>query len=122
MALKNIILEAPEFGNGRQSDERPVDLSHLAKQTAGDRTLERELLTAFAKQARETLALMATCSKTKRSKLAVEISASAETIGAFDMAQKALKVKAKPDDAIHLAAFSNSVVKASSFVASLNRI
>jgi hypothetical protein len=50
MALQQqIILEAPEFGNGRKSDNRPVDLSHLSKQTSGDRNLERNLLDMFAR-------------------------------------------------------------------------
>lgn len=122
MALSNIVFEPPEFGDGRQSDDRPVDLAHLAKQTAGDRKLENLLLSDFTKQARESLATMADCSKTKRGKLATEISKAAEAIGAFDMAEKARKVKANPTDPICLAAFSNAVVKTSTFVASLNRV
>ncbi len=86
MALQHIILEAPEFGNGRKSDDRPVDLSHLSKQTAGDRNLERNLLDMFAKQARESLGLMAGCSENERGKMAGEIATSANSIGAFDVA------------------------------------
>jgi hypothetical protein len=123
MALQQqIILEAPEFDNGRKSDNRPVDLLHLSKQTSGDRNLERNLLDMFAKQARESLGFMAGCSDIERGKMAGEIATSANSIGTFDVAEKAGRVEQDPSDAAALAGFTNAVVKASSFVASVNRI
>ena len=122
MALNKIILEAPEFGSGRASDDRPIDMLHLSKQTSGDSDLENELLTLFAKQVRESLAEMASCEEQERAKMAEDVHNAAESIGAFDVADKAGRVKANPADAASLAAFSNSVVKASSFIASLNRM
>jgi hypothetical protein len=113
MALQQqIILEAPEFGN----------LSHLSKQTSGDRNLERNLLDMFAKQARESLGFMAGCSDIERGKMAGEIATSTNSIGAFDVAEKAGRVEQDPSDAAALAGFTNAVVKASSFVASVSRI
>ena len=122
MALNQIMLEAPEFGSGRASDDRPIDMLHLSKQTSGDSDLENELLTLFAKQVRECLSEMASCEEEERAKKANEVHNAAESIGAFDVADKAGRVKANPADAASLAAFSNSVVKASSFIASLNRM
>ena len=122
MALNRIILEAPEFGSGRECDDRPIDMLHLSKQTSGDSNLECELLTLFAKQVRESLSEMAICTEKQRAKMAGEVHNAAESIGAFDIAEKAGRVEADPADPISLAAFSNSVVKASTFIASLNRI
>lgn len=122
MALNRIILEAPEFGSGRECDDRPIDMLHLSKQTSGDSKLESELLTLFAKQVRESLSEMAICTEKQRAKMAGEVHNAAESIGAFDIAEKAGRVEADPADPISLAAFSNSVVKASTFIASLNRI
>lgn len=122
MTLNRIILEAPEFGDGRECDDRPVDMTHLSKQTSGDRDLERTLLTLFAKNARESLAQMAICDEQTRATIAVEVLSAAEGIGAFDVAEKARCVKETPGDAISLAAFLNSIIKASTFIASLNRI
>ena len=122
MALNRIILEAPEFGSGRECDDRPIDMLHLSKQTSGDSSLECELLTLFAKQVRENLSEMAICTEKQRAKMAGEVHNAAESIGAFDIAEKAGRVEADPADPISLAAFSNSVVKASTFIASLNRI
>lgn len=122
MALNRIILEAPEFGSGRECDDRPIDMLHLSKQTSGDSYLESELLTLFAKQVRESLSEMAICTEKQRAKMAGEVHNAAESIGAFDIAEKAGRVEADPADPISLAAFSNSVVKASTFIASLNRI
>ncbi|MEP2945942.1 MAG: Hpt domain-containing protein [Lentilitoribacter sp.] len=122
MALNRIILEAPEFGSGRECDDRPIDMLHLSKQTSGDSNLESELLTLFAKQVRESLSEMAICTEKQRAKMAGEVHNAAESIGAFDIAEKAGRVEADPADPISLAAFSNSVVKASTFIASLNRI
>lgn len=122
MALNRIILEAPEFGSGRECDDRPIDMLHLSKQTSGDSNLESELLTLFAKQVRESLSEMAICTEKQRAKMAGEVHNAAESIGAFDIAEKAGRIEADPADPISLAAFSNSVVKASTFIASLNRI
>lgn len=122
MAINRIILEAPEFGSGRACDNRPIDMLHLSKQTSGDSSLENELLTLFAKQVRESLSEMTLCDEEKRAKTAGEVHHAAESIGAFDVAEKANRVMADPADPTSLAAFSNSVVKASTFIASLNRI
>mmetsp|Transcript_24810 Transcript_24810/g.32415 ORF Transcript_24810/g.32415 Transcript_24810/m.32415 type:complete len:123 (+) Transcript_24810:2-370(+) len=122
MALNRIILEAPEFGSGRECYDRPIDMLHLSKQTSGDSNLESELLTLFAKQVRESLSEMAICTEKQRAKMAGEVHNAAESIGAFDIAEKAGRIEADPADPISLAAFSNSVVKASTFIASLNRI
>lgn len=122
MALNRIILEAPEFGSGRECENRPIDMLHLSRQTSGDSDLENELLTLFAKQVRESLSEMASCDQNKRAKMAGDVLNAAESIGAFDVADKARCVKADPADPILLAAFSNSVIQASTFIASLNRI
>ncbi len=103
MALNRIILEAPEFGSGRECDDRPIVMLHLSKQTSGDSNLESELLTLFAKQVRESLSEMAICTEKQRAKMAGEVHNAAESIGAFDIAEKAGRVEADPAGPISLA-------------------
>ncbi|WP_181702325.1 Hpt domain-containing protein [Chthonobacter albigriseus] len=70
------------------ADSRPVDLAHLAKQTMGNRDLEREVLHLFLKQSVRTLAKLAEPGA-DRAGLAHVIVGSARGIGAWEVAKAA---------------------------------
>ncbi len=72
------------------SFERPVDLVHLARQTLGDRALEREVLGLFQVQARAIYAQLETVSEANlRHDLAHTLKGSARAVGAWKVAQAA---------------------------------
>lgn len=72
------------------SFERPIDLVHLARQTLGDRGLEREVLELFVVQAKSVLArLVAVRDEKSRMDLAHTIKGSARSVGAWRVAQAA---------------------------------
>jgi HPt (histidine-containing phosphotransfer) domain-containing protein len=72
------------------SFERPIDLVHLARQTLGDRALEREVLGLFVAQARSVLEmLIGARGERQRMELAHTLKGSARSIGAWRVAVKA---------------------------------
>lgn len=72
------------------SFERPIDLVHLARQTLGDRALEREVLELFVVQARSVLArLEAAKEERARLDLAHTLKGSARSVGAWRVAEAA---------------------------------
>ncbi len=72
------------------SFERPIDLVHLARQTLGDRDLEREVLGLFVAQARSVLDMLgAARDQRQRGDLAHTLKGSARSIGAWRVAAKA---------------------------------
>ncbi|HRE21152.1 MAG TPA: Hpt domain-containing protein [Rhabdaerophilum sp.] len=72
------------------SFERPIDLVHLARQTLGDRDLEREVLGLFVVQARSVLDMLgAARDQRQRGDLAHTLKGSARSIGAWRVAAKA---------------------------------
>lgn len=72
------------------SFERPIDLVHLARQTLGDRSLEREVLNLFVVQARSVLAQMQAAPPGRpRLELAHTLKGSARSVGAWQVAAEA---------------------------------
>lgn len=72
------------------SFERPLDLVHLARQTLGDRALEREVLGLFRVQARAIFEQLQQVSQPEiRSGLAHTLKGSARAIGAWRVAEAA---------------------------------
>lgn len=71
------------------SFERPVDLVHLARQTLGDRSLEREILDLFAIQARSLGARLGVAAPEARADLAHTLKGSARAVGAWGVAAAA---------------------------------
>ena len=72
------------------SFERPVDLVHLARQTLGDRALEREVLGLFEVQAKAIIAqLFEVGDENLRHDLAHTLKGSARAVGAWKVAEAA---------------------------------
>lgn len=75
------------------SDEYPLDLAHLARQTLGDEALEREVLRLFAEQAEDLRARIATAGDEERRRLAHRLTGAARGIGAFRLAECAAQLE-----------------------------
>lgn len=66
---------------------RPIDLEHLSRQTSGDRQLELEVLSIFARQIHDTVGQMSQASTGERKRLVHTLKGSARSLGAFRLAQ-----------------------------------
>jgi HPt (histidine-containing phosphotransfer) domain-containing protein len=71
------------------SGERPIDLVHLARMTLGERSLEREVLQLFDRQATLLLARMQAAPAAAVAALAHTLKGSARAIGAGSVARAA---------------------------------
>ncbi len=71
------------------ANEHPIDLVHLARTTLGDRSLEREVLHLFDRQAGVLIARMRTASPGAIAPLAHTLKGSATGIGAWRVARAA---------------------------------
>lgn len=70
--------------------ERPLDLVHLSRQTLGDRSVEREVLALFRRQARQVLfQIDALNNPSNRLEIAHALNGSARGIGAWRVASAA---------------------------------
>jgi HPt (histidine-containing phosphotransfer) domain-containing protein len=74
-------------------DDRPIDLVHLARMTLGDRSLEREVLQLFDRQAALLIARMRAASSDGVATLAHTMKGSARGIGAWRVARAAEAVE-----------------------------
>jgi HPt (histidine-containing phosphotransfer) domain-containing protein len=82
--------EAPSIATG----DRPIDLVHLARTTMGDRSLEREVLQLFDRQATLLVGRMRTAAPDSIGMLAHTMKGSARGIGAWRVARAAEALEA----------------------------
>lgn len=103
-----------------ESTARPVDLAHLARQTHGNRDLEREVLHLFLIQS-ERLMKRLMAGDGVRSELAHALVGSARGIGAWTVADVAAAVEdaSRPDPtagAEALADLAHAVARANAYI------
>src|SRR3954465_4768013 len=84
--------EAPSLA----PEDRPIDLVHLARTTLGERTLEREVLQLFDRQASLLIERMQTAPADALPALAHTLKGSARAIGAAHVARAAEAVEFVP--------------------------
>jgi HPt (histidine-containing phosphotransfer) domain-containing protein len=109
-----------------EATERAIDLVHLARMTCGDRTLEREVLDMFVRQAGTIVAAMSGATPASLAALAHRLKGSARGIGAWRVATAAESVegasKDSPESAARaVAALAARVEEAKSVVEDLLR-
>ncbi|MGE0749655.1 MAG: Hpt domain-containing protein [Variibacter sp.] len=92
-ALNNPEASAVE-GRADFEGGRPIDLVHLARSTLGDRSLEREVLALFERQAAILLQRMQDAEPAMLAGLAHTLKGSARGIGAWRVAAAAEQVEA----------------------------
>ncbi|MGD9925052.1 MAG: Hpt domain-containing protein [Pseudorhodoplanes sp.] len=73
--------------------DRPIDLVHLSRMTLGDRSLEREVLTLFARQMALLIDRIETATPPIAAASAHTLRGSAKGIGAFALANAAARLE-----------------------------
>jgi HPt (histidine-containing phosphotransfer) domain-containing protein len=109
---------------GEASDtgrSRPIDLSHLSKQTMGDRELEREVLGMFAEQAQTVRRQIGDAAVKERLFLAHSLKGSARGVGAFAIAECACAIENSPTDRLVVKRLVRLIDDACDFIASISR-
>lgn len=122
-AAVNIAFATPDNLNGlTPSQQRPIDLVHLASQTKGDKAVEVEILQMFARQARGCLvALTADRGKVEVKAAAIRLRNAAMAVGALRVAAAADLVETKGANADALASVAAAVLEAEHFILKLAR-
>lgn len=100
---------------------RPVDLAHLARQTMGDRDLEREVLGLFIQQALQTRDRILAADLVERMRLAHMLKGSARGVGAFAIADCIAELEKRPDDRRCLSRLSALIDEVRDFIAAISR-
>jgi len=100
---------------------RPVDLGHLARQTMGDRELEREVLALFVHQSLSVRDQIADADARQRVLLAHGLKGSARGIGAFAVAECAAVIERQPEDMRALKRLGTLIEEVRDFIAGINR-
>ncbi|PST21801.1 Hpt domain-containing protein [Mesorhizobium plurifarium] len=122
MAALKIAFEIPDNpGNSIPSGKNPIDLAHLYRQTMGDKMLEIEVLTLFARQARQAMAQMAERDAEARGQEAHRLKGAALAVGAVAVAEAAAAIEKCPEDAGLQSALAAAVLEAELFVLKLCR-
>jgi len=107
---------------GRPAAGRPIDLVHLARMTLGERSLEREVLQLFDRQAMLLMARLQVAPAEAVASLAHTLKGSARAIGAVHVARAAEVVEATQwgvDLACALAELRTATDEARGFIADL---
>ncbi|RST87969.1 Hpt domain-containing protein [Aquibium carbonis] len=121
MSVENMAFAMPGGESCGQSRGRPVDLTHLARQTMGDRDLEREVLALFLNQARIVGDRMDAATLPERVMLAHGLKGSARSIGAFRVADIADAVELDPARNDNLQSLAEALADVRDFVSSIMR-
>jgi HPt (histidine-containing phosphotransfer) domain-containing protein len=110
-----------EGSAGPRSRARPVDLTHLSRQTLGDRALEQEVLQLFVQQALSVRDQIAEAGKSERLRLAHGLKGSARGVGAFALADCVAEIEKQPDDKHLIKKLSALIDEVRDFIAAICR-
>lgn len=118
----HIAFESPDnHKSARPSNDRPIDLVHLANQTMGDKALEAEILQMFARQTRLLVQEIATAESVNVTALSHRLKGSANAIGAFKVSAAAGRLEAEPGDAAAMATLHAAIIEVENFITGLCR-
>ncbi len=106
---------------GEDALSRPVDLSHLSRQTMGDRDLEREVLQLFVRQAEAVRGRIVEAELDERLFLAHGLKGAASAIGAFAIAGCAAEIESRPTSRPALRRLAGLIDEVRDFVAAISR-
>lgn len=120
-SMENAAFAMPGGEHRGHSRSRPVDLAHLARQTMGDRDLEREVLALFLHQAQVVGDRMEGATPQERSLLAHGLKGSARGIGAFRVADIADAVESDPANSDNLQRLVEAIADVRDFVSAISR-
>ncbi|MBU2146577.1 Hpt domain-containing protein [Mesorhizobium sp. 10J20-29] len=100
---------------------RPIDLAHLARQTMGDRELEREVLSLFVDQVLSVRDQLAHADVKARKQLAHSLKGSARSVGAAAIGRCAEAIEDNPADRQAERRLSRLIDEVRDFIAAINR-
>ncbi len=107
------------------SSERPIDLVHLARRTAGDKDREAQVLGLFARQARQCVNQLCGTNhlvgRTDRLAVVRTLRGSASNVGAFCVSRVAESLEKDVNDGILHDALTAAVVDVENFISGLSR-
>ncbi|QKV17675.1 Hpt domain-containing protein [Oricola thermophila] len=116
------VFAPPDSGSGLRSEERPVDLVFLARQTGGDRALEEEVLRLFSKQATVLgNELRSQQDEDARRRNAHTLKGAARAVGAFGIAECAVRIETEPDNPAPVTELLREVEAVRDYIESLLR-
>jgi HPt (histidine-containing phosphotransfer) domain-containing protein len=120
-ALASVLRQGPAVPVA--AADQPIDLAHLSRMTLGERSLEREVLELFGRQAEILLPRIAAGSQTFAAAAAHTLKGSALGIGAWRVARAAEAVELAGVGSLEVAveALSGSIEEARSVIAGLLR-
>lgn len=113
--------DMPGGESSTRSGGRPIDLDHLARQSMGDRELEREVLDLFIHQAVAARDHYGDANRAERLRLAHALKGAARGVGAFGIADCVAELENRPDDAALIRRLSRLIDEVRDFVAAINR-
>ena len=119
--IGRIAFDGPQDLSGIPSNNRPLDLVHLARQTGGDRTLENEILQLFRQQICLCANQLKLTTGRERKLIAHTIKGSARAVGAFGLSRIATQIEDAPFEPKLIAALEVEVARIHDFIAGLNR-
>ena len=99
------LIEPPMAGPG----EGAIDTAHLARMTLGERSLQREVLALFERQAEMLLPRIRQGAPASAAAFAHTLKGSAVSIGAFEVARAAEQVEQSQDGTIGDAAIAAAI-------------
>lgn len=119
--MQMALARRPDGAPAPEPDERPIDLVHLARMTLGERSLEREVLALFDKQATILLTRMRSAAPAGVATLAHTLKGSARGIGAWRVARaaEALEAAGSAETGAALDALGLAVEEARAVIAEL---
>lgn len=124
MAAREIDSVAFNMPGGESSGAahgRPIDLEHLARQTMGDREVEREVLDLFVHQALSVRDAIVSADIAERLRLSHALKGSARGVGAMPIADCVAEIEARPADAKLIKRLTRLIDDARDFIASISR-
>ncbi|HWK67070.1 MAG TPA: Hpt domain-containing protein [Rhizobiaceae bacterium] len=116
-----VAFERPGGKPGEVWHACPIDLTHLARQTLGDRKVQQEVLALFVQQALSVRDQLGQAGLEERLRLAHGLKGSARGVGAFDIADCVAQIETNPDDDQAVERLSRLIDAVRDFVASIRR-
>lgn len=106
-------------GEEARAHAAPLDMTHLSRQTLGDKHIEKEVLAMFLRQMEVVSGQIATADPAGRRELAHALTGAARGIGAFALADCAAALEADPGDEAEVERLSNLAAEVHDFIAEL---
>ncbi len=119
--IENIAFDPPGGEGNEVSSSRPINLSHLDRQTLGDRDLEQEILKMFCHQVADISEQLANCEGDERMRLAHKLKGAARAVGAFQVADAAAEIEANPKNRDGLKKLLRHIEEVRDFICSICR-